>query len=203
MQPIGSHIGYSLTSPVTATNGSRKRRPLEESPRLDTTKRRMVSRACDACKLRKAKCSGTLPCSSCTKREEQCRYDTKYARGRPPTPSPPPSLDGNDNRATHSVQTSQNFPGGRPLDNGCQPAMTQDHVHDAVVEIQTQLQPQAVLSQRASPTLRGADIQGLYVEPTSGMAFLDRAWRRFSKQRPKCHEDVRLHTGQEPLATDC
>ncbi|KAK7991332.1 hypothetical protein PG988_000126 [Apiospora saccharicola] len=49
-----------------------------------------VSRACDKCKTRKTRCSGTLPCKRCVLRRLDCVYDAEYARGRPPTP--PPSL---------------------------------------------------------------------------------------------------------------
>ncbi|KAG7117878.1 Activator of stress genes protein 1 like [Verticillium longisporum] len=50
-----------------------------------------VSRACDHCKQRKAKCSGTIPCATCSSRGLTCLYAARYSRGRPPTP--PPSRD--------------------------------------------------------------------------------------------------------------
>lgn len=45
-----------------------------------------VSRACDYCKAKKTRCSGTIPCTSCTRRRVTCMYEAKYFRGRPPTP---------------------------------------------------------------------------------------------------------------------
>lgn len=45
-----------------------------------------VSRACDFCKAKKLKCSGTIPCDVCTKKRLTCIYDASYRRGRPPTP---------------------------------------------------------------------------------------------------------------------
>lgn len=50
-----------------------------------------VSRACDYCKAKKLKCSGTIPCNVCTKKRLACIYDASYRRGRPPTPPPAPS----------------------------------------------------------------------------------------------------------------
>ncbi|KAF5665403.1 C6 transcription factor [Fusarium circinatum] len=81
-----------LSEASTATNPvSRSKRVLPLSP--DTTresenrrKASKVSRACDHCKLKKLKCSGTLPCAGCVKRRLDCQYDSLYRRGRPPTP---------------------------------------------------------------------------------------------------------------------
>lgn len=47
-----------------------------------------VSRACDFCKLKKLRCTGTLPCQICIKKGLECQYDAQYRRGRPPTPPP-------------------------------------------------------------------------------------------------------------------
>ncbi|KAK4235574.1 fungal-specific transcription factor domain-containing protein [Achaetomium macrosporum] len=55
---------------------------------VPVSKLHKVSRACDLCKAKKARCSGTLPCASCSARGLRCVYDTKYSRGRPPTPPP-------------------------------------------------------------------------------------------------------------------
>lgn len=55
-------------------------------------KQHKVSRACDLCKAKKARCSGTLPCEGCTRKGVECVYDAKYSRGRPPTPPPAPSV---------------------------------------------------------------------------------------------------------------
>ncbi|KAH7311244.1 fungal-specific transcription factor domain-containing protein [Stachybotrys elegans] len=52
----------------------------------EAAKGRKVSRACDFCKSRKSKCSGTQPCDKCLAKGRHCLYDAKYTRGRPPTP---------------------------------------------------------------------------------------------------------------------
>ncbi|GKU22379.1 unnamed protein product [Fusarium langsethiae] len=91
-----------LSEASTCTNpgSARSKRVLPLSP--DTTresenrrKASKVSRACDHCKLKKLKCSGTLPCAGCVKRQVECQYDSLYRRGRPPTP---PTVDAHRSR---------------------------------------------------------------------------------------------------------
>ncbi|PVH97859.1 hypothetical protein DM02DRAFT_673779 [Periconia macrospinosa] len=52
----------------------------------DPRQKRKVTRACDTCKTRKAKCSGTQPCDTCAQKELECLYQASYSRGKPPTP---------------------------------------------------------------------------------------------------------------------
>lgn len=70
--------------PVTDSPGTTSHDEMPENRR----KTPKISRACDACKSKKARCSGTKPCDSCVKRRLQCVYNAKYSRGRPPTPLP-------------------------------------------------------------------------------------------------------------------
>ncbi|KAL4746632.1 hypothetical protein BDW72DRAFT_207160 [Aspergillus terricola var. indicus] len=58
------------------------------SPSENRRKEPKVSRACDSCKVKKIRCSGTLPCNICSRRRLSCSYASRYARGRPPTPPP-------------------------------------------------------------------------------------------------------------------
>ncbi|KAF2704790.1 hypothetical protein K504DRAFT_472116 [Pleomassaria siparia CBS 279.74] len=81
------HEAATLVSSTTPTNdlGLSRKRPsvtTSEEPR----QKRKVTRACDLCKTRKAKCSGTQPCETCAKRGLTCLYEALYLRGRPPTP---------------------------------------------------------------------------------------------------------------------
>ena len=75
------------TSP--ASTSSQRKRTNASSPaetNIDGRKVHRVSRACDYCKSKKTRCSGTRPCDSCARRRIACGYDTQYSRGRPPTP---------------------------------------------------------------------------------------------------------------------
>lgn len=88
-QPEAAGRGPLLTSPLAATSPQNKRTHMStpgESPGSSASKVPKVSRACDYCKSKKTKCSGTRPCGSCVKRGIACHYDAKYSRGRPPTP---------------------------------------------------------------------------------------------------------------------
>lgn len=87
-------VGPSSTSPLAATSPQSKRTHMStpgESPGSSTSKVPKVSRACDYCKSKKTKCSGTRPCGSCVRRGIACHYDAKYSRGRPPTPPAGPT----------------------------------------------------------------------------------------------------------------
>lgn len=63
---------------------------------------RRVSRACDQCKLRKARCSGTNPCASCSRKHEPCTWNARYSRGARKTP---PRADLPPSRITEARRT--------------------------------------------------------------------------------------------------
>ncbi|RPB07429.1 hypothetical protein P167DRAFT_529996 [Morchella conica CCBAS932] len=53
-----------------------------QTPRI-TKERQRVSRACDACKKKKIRCSGTQPCVRCVEWSLECLYNAEYNRGKP------------------------------------------------------------------------------------------------------------------------
>ncbi|KAK4445075.1 filamentous growth regulator 27 [Podospora aff. communis PSN243] len=55
-----------------------------QEPRATRRLRQRVANACDVCKQRKIKCSGTMPCSYCTRRQqpEDCHYTAQQRRKR-------------------------------------------------------------------------------------------------------------------------
>lgn len=87
-QTEAHEVGPPLEASPDSASSQRKRTsassPAESN--ADGRKVHRVSRACDYCKSKKTKCSGTRPCDSCTKRRIACEYATEYLRGRPPTP---------------------------------------------------------------------------------------------------------------------
>ncbi|KAL4961604.1 Zn(II)2Cys6 transcription factor [Aspergillus stella-maris] len=83
-----------LTTPTaTTTHAKRPHHCLNSPPNSDVSANRRkdpkTSRACDSCKAKKIRCSGTLPCSICLRRKLTCTFDGKYGRGRPPSPQSP------------------------------------------------------------------------------------------------------------------
>ncbi|KAI8302545.1 Activator of stress protein 1 [Colletotrichum sp. SAR11_59] len=162
-------------------------------------KSQKVSRACDFCKQRKAKCSGTIPCDKCTRKGLTCVYDAKYSRGRPPTP--PPS-------AVWSASSSTSHPGG-PASGSEEPPVMLQTTETAGRTISAPVTASSLRGQvresqgpasRASPELGMAEIQGQVFDPTSGVTFLHRAWKRLSKQDSSIVPDyLNASTENQPL----
>ncbi|KAJ5952746.1 uncharacterized protein N7479_011159 [Penicillium vulpinum] len=123
----------------------------EENRRKDPK----ISRACDTCKKKKIRCDGIFPCSNCSKRKLNCAYDAKYGRGRPPTP--PPSTTVNERQERSRSDTSNDV------------AIWQQPAPVAHVVSTSQVHS------RASPEI---EIEGQYYDPTSGLNFLHRAWKK-------------------------
>ncbi|KAI1855510.1 hypothetical protein JX266_000375 [Neoarthrinium moseri] len=159
----------------------RHKRVLSVSSPESTENRRKapkVSRACDHCKAKKARCSGTLPCTRCVQRSLQCVYDAKYTRGRARTPPAgrPQAIE--VSYPTGSTNTPLAAASARPS------------------------QPAEPRSRLGSPDLDADEIEGQYYEPTSGLNFLHRAHRRLSTQISNVNPHI--HSGSErtqPLET--
>ncbi|KAJ4993425.1 fungal specific transcription factor domain-containing protein [Stagonosporopsis vannaccii] len=159
-----------------------------------------VTRACDICKAKKAKCSGEQPCRTCNRRGLDCRYDAVYARGKAPVPRrvrqavvnvdaaqsmPPLSahaarpalsptvLDAIEGETAHPVYTSEGQ-GSNENDDGPSDSNSLD-VLATMATHHHQTIPEA--PSRGSP---GLEVAGQYSDTTSGLSFLHRAWRRIS-----------------------
>lgn len=167
----GAKRGHSKTSPgADEAMHKRRRNPVK------------VSRACDFCKLRKSKCNGMIPCDKCVRKGRTCLYDTKYSRGRPPTPPPSASQI----VAMGAADAGADMTPGTPcLDrsvtglSSASPALGPEEV-----TAQQAAKPEPpVAPSRASPELDMAEIQGQVLDPTSSVTFLHRAWRRLSRQQ--------------------
>ncbi|KAH6874088.1 fungal-specific transcription factor domain-containing protein [Thelonectria olida] len=121
-----------------------------------------VSRACDHCKSKKLKCTGTIPCKSCSIKGIACEFNAQYRRGRPPTPP----------RAVLSTEVPQrsrdSFSG-----NSDQIVLRSGAIHRS-----SGLGP----ASRTSPGFETAEIEGQIVGPTSNLTFIHRAWKRLALQ---------------------
>jgi hypothetical protein len=196
-------------------------------------KARKVSRACDFCKSRKAKCSGNQPCSKCVSKGRHCLYNAKYTRGRPPTPPPSVSFlqpDGLMDTAVapgSSAGTAMSASASAPaaVSTGLAPSRQQhqhqrqhqgDHMLQHNTNISTNIHPssqddleepasqfgrfssthQSSAPSRASPELGMAEIQGQVFDPTSGLTFLHRAWKRLAAQDAHSIPDVAKTTAE-------
>ncbi|RFN48391.1 hypothetical protein FIE12Z_7351 [Fusarium flagelliforme] len=167
----------SEASTCTNTGTSRSKRILPLSPDVsreseNRRKASKVSRACDHCKLKKLKCSGTLPCDGCTKRKVNCQYDAVYRRGRPPTP---PTV-GTQRRSMSSTPS----------------AVRQSHPGEENPELGTTRS-----SSQGPSGLETTEIEGQFFDPTSNLTFIHRAWKRLAQQNQQT--DSGLLTGSENL----
>ncbi|KAH9890859.1 fungal-specific transcription factor domain-containing protein [Xylariomycetidae sp. FL2044] len=158
----------ALSSCTSSTQSARKRSQAVLSPD-DTTenprKATKASRACDTCKLKKSRCTGTLPCERCLKRGATCVYEAKYSRGRPPTPPPP-------TQQTPMLQQKRKTPMSWLGHDTQIPDITEPN------------------TARNSPELDAAEIEGQYFDPTSGLAFIHRAYKRLFTQQESVNPHV-------------
>jgi hypothetical protein len=103
------------------------------------------------------------PCATCAEKSIECSYESQYLRGRPPTP--PSSTPEASN---HGDQTSNEA--GPPV-----PSTSDSNDNNKT-------QPPSLTHQRSSPEPGTSDIHGQYVDPTSGLSFLQRAQSRLGRQ---------------------
>lgn len=179
-----------IVPPTTSPQRGRKRSTVtvssaELSPESAKVQRKLkkVSRACDFCKSRKARCSGTQPCEKCVSKGRACRFDAKYTRGRPPTPPQSGTYRGlsSDNENDSIIRGAGAFvpiPAGASgvvLAGDMEPPQPRSH--------------ESMAPSRASPELGMAEIQGQVFDPTSGLTFLHRAWKRLSAQNTNSVSD--------------
>lgn len=202
VSPLGRRR-RSQTSPDDGDAGSKRRRnPIK------------VSRACDFCKLRKSKCNGMIPCDKCVSKGRVCLYDTKYSRGRPPTPPPSASVaagmgaEGGHGSKLQSETPSMSHSTG--LGASASPVV---RPRDAAASLKARERDPLITPSRASPELDMAEIQGQVFDPTSGVTFLHRAWKRLARAHdvsPAAAPDQLSHqqpwmlAGDKPLPSrDC
>jgi hypothetical protein len=137
-----------------------------------------VTRACDICKGKKSKCSGDQPCATCSRRGLLCQYDAVYSRGKPPLPR---RVEPTTDQPVDIVPEGSTASERQRLRDQALPMLqpTAEQLDEPVVDVP---------SGRASP---GLEIAGQFSDPTSGLSFLHRAWRRISN-----NENIEVMVGQ-------
>ncbi|KAJ5129743.1 uncharacterized protein N7515_005782 [Penicillium bovifimosum] len=149
------------------------------------TPRKKITRACDSCKLKKTRCTGTLSCARCTRLSLSCRYTAAYSRGLPPDPlpaSPSSLLTPNGHRGVEVVSECV-FACRQPQGHAAGLAVNKDRL------LSNQAQQHAV-SVRDSPEPGSTDFEGHYLGPASGVSFINRVWSRL-------HQDETTHYPDE------
>ena len=179
---------YGSASPDsarTATPGRRRRTiasPAKDAPgngrRRNLVK---VSRACDFCKVRKSKCNGMIPCDKCVTKGRMCLYDSKYSRGRPPTP--PPSGAKVEIRALGLRSGVSRESSSCPSTAAVRSTGLSSSTCASLARMRARDAASREQPSRGSPELDMAEIQGQVFDPTSGVTFLHRAWKRLARQQ--------------------
>ena len=114
---------------------------------------------------RKSRCSGTLPCHRCAQHSLSCTYESPHRRGQPPSPSRGTLLPPDRRSDWPDSQLQQQLV-----------VLSSDELPLSAPEL---LQPEAAVealhSSRSSPGRDATNVEGQYIGPTSGLAFLHRA----------------------------
>lgn len=164
--------GAGATSPLTADTPAAKRRCVSEN--LNGRRTAKATRACDLCKSKKARCSGSKPCAKCSARGLECTYESQYLRGRPPTPP------------SSTIEVGTRIQEQQEQDEAAN-ASRRSPAGDAYEQHPVSLS-------RSSPELEAAEINGQYVDRTSGLSFLERA-----RSRLKQRHSSRIEGFHQPL----
>ncbi|KAL4970187.1 uncharacterized protein BDV14DRAFT_187063 [Aspergillus stella-maris] len=129
-----------------------------------------VTRACDHCKKKKLRCSGTLPCSLCERSKINCEYTAGYTRGRlPPVPPVNRSVNAMDDFDQHAGRSASVYT------NSASPLEPQHTPRSTLLQADKHVN---VTSSGNSPEPHQTDMEGHYVGPASGVSFLIRVQKR-------------------------
>jgi hypothetical protein len=157
---------------TTSNTAVPQKRSLDAAQSTSNTRQRLVkvTRACDVCKARKSKCSGDQPCESCIRRGLTCQYDAVYSRGKVVSPRP-------SGPAAPGPQRTMNAPAYPHAILSVAPSVGVGSIHPLGSDhpVGEEMEPPS----RASP---GLEVAGQYSDSTSGLSFLNRAWRRISNK---------------------
>lgn len=133
---------------------------------------------------KKARCSGLKPCATCVGKGIDCTYETQYLRGRPPTPpSSTPETNVGEQQVIEAAAPQHASPVSQPQMLSSSTTSSKEKV-----TVGDLLTPGIVASEltrsasRSSPELDTSEMNGEYVDRTSGLSFLQRARSRLKNR---------------------
>ncbi|RHZ57913.1 Zn(II)2Cys6 transcription factor [Aspergillus thermomutatus] len=177
-----SAVGISTDGPHLAR---RKRKASDSSSPAakGPVQRQKITRACDYCKEKKTRCTGTLPCVRCARLSLRCEYNAAYSRGLPPDPLPaPPSL-------VNYADEGHARGGTRPARSSISPRSSRDSPRTTVGLLPQPCKAGSEVSRRDSPDPVVTDFEGNYLGPASGVSFLSRVWSRLHQDESSAIPD--------------
>ncbi|GIC88254.1 uncharacterized protein Aud_004648 [Aspergillus udagawae] len=169
----GSVVGISTDGPFLA--GRKRKASDSSSPAAKgPVQRQKITRACDYCKEKKSRCTGTLPCMRCARLSLRCEYNAAYSRGLPPDPLPAPPSS-----SLVSYEAEDHARGGPRTVRSSVSRRSSRESPRTGVGLRRQLgRVGSEVSLRNSPEPVVTDFEGNYLGPASGVSFLNRVWSR-------------------------
>lgn len=167
------HVELFQNNTVTVPAAGRKRKTSDSSAGNNNkshAQRQKITRACDYCKGKKTRCTGTLPCLRCSRLSLRCQYNAAYSRGLPPEPLPF-SKSGGGNTSPSSNHTGYDL---SPPSQGS----ARSRLRDTASSRSQPRRDSSGLESRDSPEPVATDLEGNYLGPSSGISFLNRVWQR-------------------------
>lgn len=151
----------------------------------------------DILQAKKARCSGLKPCATCTGKGIDCTYESQYLRGRPPTPPLSTPETNPEEQQGHETSVPQH---ASPVSQVLSSSTKSSNNRTGTVEhtIPSVLGNELTQSvSRSSPELDTAELNGEYVDRTSGLSFLQRARSRLKNRSGPSVDDV--ERSRQPL----